>query len=360
MGPSQTSSCSHFCVNGSDIIWKMECERFWKQLQSCLDFSRREVLRNHPKSLLKHPFSGLTSQILAVKSRLGQELLELRTGRGCRARSVLPGRTDGKSGTVLVGGMSLAWSPARDGATRGLWGSSPPCPPTLLGACQGVSPHYIGASAALLPPQLQSSDFVVLKRLVPLLEELSRTYPEPLTQELASDLRIAICTHGACSPSAVGAAADGVLGRKPGTGAQSPAGVPSRAPGPPSPRHGHGSPSAHRERSEEQNTRHEPSASGASPAPYANSPAPAGLQELLVSAYDPQPPSRAAALRHLASLVTQRDPEALRLQEKLLQVPGFCCGPCPLPWSLSPAVSPIPCPVPAELALNVPSGWRWL
>ncbi|NXI88839.1 TNG6 protein, partial [Rhipidura dahli] len=177
----------------------------------------------------------------------------------------------------------------------------------------------MGLVAAVLggAVQLQSSDFVVLKRLVPLLEELSRTYPEPLTQELASDLRIAICTHGACSPGTVGAAANGVLGRKPGTGAPSPAGVPSRAPSPPSPQHGHGSPSARRERSEQQSTRQEP---GASPAPCGDSPAPAGLQELLVSAYDPQPPSRAAALRRLASLVTQRDPEALRLQEKLLQV----------------------------------------
>ncbi|NXU40062.1 TNG6 protein, partial [Drymodes brunneopygia] len=194
------------------------------------------------------------------------------------------------------------------------WGSGllTTCLPALLGASQGVNPSSIGASAALLPPQLQSSDFEVLKQLVPLLEELSHTYPEPLTQELASDLRIAILTHGACSPGTVGAAADSVLGRKPGTGAQSPAGIPGRAP-----RHGHSSPSAHRERSEEQSTCHEPSAS---PAPCADSLAPAGLQELLVAAYDPQPPSRAAALRHLASLVTQRDPEALRLQEKLLQV----------------------------------------
>ncbi|NWU30594.1 TNG6 protein, partial [Dyaphorophyia castanea] len=180
----------------------------------------------------------------------------------------------------------------------------------------------MGLVAAVLggAVQLQSSDFVVLKRLVPLLEELSRTYPEPLTQELASDLRIAICTHGACSPGTVGTAADSVLGRKPGTGAPSPAGVPGRAPSPSSLQHGHGSPSAHGERSKERSTRHEPTASGASPAPCADSPAPAGLQELLLSAYDPQPPSRAAALRRLASLVTQRDPEALRLQEKLLQV----------------------------------------
>ncbi|NXH49594.1 TNG6 protein, partial [Dicaeum eximium] len=170
----------------------------------------------------------------------------------------------------------------------------------------------MGLVAAVLggAVQLKSSDFAVLKRLEPLLEELSRTYPDPLTQELASDLRIAICTHGACSPGTVGAAAAGVLGRRAGPAAQSPAG---RAPG-------HGSPSARGERGREQSACREPRAPGACAAPSADSPAPAGLQELLVSAYDPQPPSRAAALRHLASLVTQRDPEALRLQEKLLQV----------------------------------------
>ncbi|XP_071423288.1 transport and Golgi organization protein 6 homolog [Pithys albifrons albifrons] len=182
----------------------------------------------------------------------------------------------------------------------------------------------MGLVAALLggAVQLQSSDFSVLKRLVPLLEELSHTYPEPLTQELALDLRIAICTHGACAPGTVGTAADSMLGRKPGMGVQNPAGTPSGAPSPGAsqarPQHRHSSPSAHRGRSTEQS--HDPSASSPTPAPCADSPAPAGLQELLVSAYDPQPPGRAAALRHLASLVIQRDPEALRLQEKLLQV----------------------------------------
>ncbi|XP_063266749.1 transport and Golgi organization protein 6 homolog isoform X2 [Prinia subflava] len=178
----------------------------------------------------------------------------------------------------------------------------------------------MGLVAAVLggAVQLKSSDFVVLKRLVPLLEELSRTYPEPLTQELAQDLRIAICTHGACSPGSLGTAAGSVLGREPGPGARSPAGPPGTAPSPPSPQHRHGSPSARRDRSREQSR--EPRASGAPAAPSADGAAPPGLQELLVSAYDPQPPARAAALRCLASLVTQRDPEALRLQEKLLQV----------------------------------------
>ncbi|NXP87921.1 TNG6 protein, partial [Passerina amoena] len=162
----------------------------------------------------------------------------------------------------------------------------------------------MGLVAAVLggAVQLKSSDFAVLKRLVPLLEELSRSYPEPLTQELASDLRTAILTHGACSPGSLGTAAHGLLGRQPGTAARRPAG---RAPGAP----GNGSTG--------QSGGREPAASAA---PRAPSPAPGGLQELLVSACDPQPPGRAAALRRLASLVTQRHPEAVRLQEKLLQV----------------------------------------
>ncbi|KAM4894698.1 transport and Golgi organization protein 6 homolog, partial [Sylvia borin] len=94
-----------------------------------------------------------------------------------------------------------------------------------LAMAMGLVAAVLGGAA-----QLKSSDFVVLKRLVPLLEELSRTYPEPLTQELASDLCIAICTHGACSPGTVGAAADGVLGRKAGMGAQSPAGMAAQSP----------------------------------------------------------------------------------------------------------------------------------
>ncbi|XP_064579260.1 transport and Golgi organization protein 6 homolog [Zonotrichia leucophrys gambelii] len=165
----------------------------------------------------------------------------------------------------------------------------------------------MGLVAAVLggAVQLKSSDFAVLKRLVPLLEELSRSYPEPLTQELASDLRIAILTHGACSAGSLGTAAHGLMGTQPGTAAPSPAG---RAPSPP----------AHRDSSSTGQSRgRDP---GASAAPRAHSPAPGGLQELLESACDPQPPARAAALRHLASLVTQRDPEAVRLQEKLLQV----------------------------------------
>ncbi|NWS05669.1 TNG6 protein, partial [Motacilla alba] len=229
-------------------------------------------------------------------SLLQLEQYQARQGRKLLVLQLVAALCEGVSDTVFTDivqvGQLVTWA-------RGSGAPHPhaPCPPSSLHWCQ----------CCPSPPQLKSSDFAVLKRLVPLLEELSRTYPEPLTQELASDLRIAILTHGACSP--------GTLGRKAGTGtaAQSPAGT---APSPPAPQR-RGSPPAPQERSEEQSTCPEP---GASPAPRADSPAPGGLQELLVSAYDPQPPGRAAALRRLASLVTQRDPEAIRLQEKLLQV----------------------------------------
>ncbi|POI26038.1 hypothetical protein CIB84_010212, partial [Bambusicola thoracicus] len=115
---------------------------------------------------------------------------------------------------------------------------------------------------------LKSSDFAVLKRLLHLLEEVSCTHPDPVIQELAADLRIAICTHGAFSTETVDTAAESMLGKKLGPG-----------------------------RTEA-----------------------AQLHELLLSAYDPQVPVRAAALRSLSSLIMQRNPEALQIQEKILQV----------------------------------------
>ncbi|XP_068812011.1 transport and Golgi organization protein 6 homolog isoform X2 [Struthio camelus] len=198
----------------------------------------------------------------------------------------------------------------------------------------------MGLVAAVLggAVQLKSSDFAVLKQLLPVLEEVSSSHPEPLIRELAADLRIAICTHGAFSAGTVGSAAERLLGRKPGpsrTSQESLAGAADGAPSPGAgaggrpPRPGRGSgpassgPSARSapgETGEEQSVRREPRAAGPAPAEPSDSPAPAQLQELLLSAYDPQVPVRAAALRSLCSLIKQRDPEGLRMQEKLLQV----------------------------------------
>nr|XP_005504772.1 transport and Golgi organization protein 6 homolog [Columba livia] len=259
--------------------------------------------------------AGLSSAAVPGGSLLELEQLRAAQGRNLLVLQLVATLCESVSDTVFT---NIAQVQEFVGAVLQRACASPARGPGAAAEAQTLA-MAMGLVAAMLggAVQLQSGDFAVLQRLVPLLEELSRTYPEPLTQELATDLRIAICTHGACSPATVGAAAGSVLGKKPGMGAQTPAGVPGRAL---SLGGGHSGPLAPGKSSDKQNMSREPSTTSPAPAPCATSPAPGGLQELLVSAYDPQPPGRAAALRHLASLITQRDPEAFRLQEKLLEV----------------------------------------
>ncbi|XP_042707982.2 transport and Golgi organization protein 6 homolog isoform X3 [Chrysemys picta bellii] len=193
----------------------------------------------------------------------------------------------------------------------------------------------MGLVAAMLggAVQLKSGDFAILKQLVPLLEEISRIHPEPVIQELAADLRITICTHGAFSTQTVGTAAHSTLGEKIGS---------SR-----SERQTHANPTESPEDKtaglslgppqSNENCSHTNSSMASNPSPEgkngessmqkecpagtptaAHSPQP--LQELLLSAYDPEIPVRAAALRGLSRLIEQRDPDGLQAQEKLLKV----------------------------------------
>ncbi|XP_066493366.1 transport and Golgi organization protein 6 homolog [Tiliqua scincoides] len=169
--------------------------------------------------------------------------------------------------------------------------------------------------------QLQSADFATLKQLVPLLEEVSRVYPEPVIQELAADLRIAICTHGAFAAEVVQSAAQSVSdsARKSGPAGKARDGV---------------SPDPAEDSQDEVpqprvSTDSNSTADGGSATvkghltgkpvagPCSSS---QDLQELLLSAYDPDIPARAATLRTLSHLIEQRDPAALAVQKKLLEV----------------------------------------
>uniref|UniRef100_A0A674JV88 Transport and golgi organization 6 homolog n=1 Tax=Terrapene triunguis TaxID=2587831 RepID=A0A674JV88_9SAUR len=169
----------------------------------------------------------------------------------------------------------------------------------------------IGLVAAMLggAVQLKSGDFAILKQLVPLLEEISRIHPEPVIQQLAADLRITICTHGAFSTQTVGSAAHSTLGEKIGSsrsGGQTHAN-PTESPEDKTAGLSLGPPQSN------ENCSHTNSSMAT-----AHSPQP--LQELLLSAYDPEIPVRAAALRGLSRLIEQRDPDGLQAQEKLLKV----------------------------------------
>uniref|UniRef100_A0A8C3VWB1 Transport and golgi organization 6 homolog n=1 Tax=Catagonus wagneri TaxID=51154 RepID=A0A8C3VWB1_9CETA len=174
--------------------------------------------------------------------------------------------------------------------------------------------------------QLKSSDFAILKQLVPLLEKVSKSYPDPVIQELADDLRITIATHGAFSTEAVSVAAQSTLSRKDPEGKREeqqhssherPRDVsPSRL----EPQQSRGT---SRETGLKANL---PLVPPVVPEPSTTTNQKSGsltaeqLQEALLSAYDPQIPTRAAALRTLSRWVEQREPKALELQEKLLKI----------------------------------------
>uniref|UniRef100_A0A2K5QUB1 Transport and golgi organization 6 homolog n=1 Tax=Cebus imitator TaxID=2715852 RepID=A0A2K5QUB1_CEBIM len=174
--------------------------------------------------------------------------------------------------------------------------------------------------------QLKSSDFAVLKQLLPLLEKVSNTYPDPVIQELAVDLRITISTHGAFATEAVSMAAQSTLNKKDSEG---------KIEEPQQSSHERHTDVAHSHLEQQQSH-------GTAPQPGLQSDAPVTpqgvnepstttnqksgsitteqLQEVLLSAYDPQIPTRAAALRTLSCWIEQREAKALEMQEKLLKI----------------------------------------
>uniref|UniRef100_A0A8C5ZKD6 Transport and golgi organization 6 homolog n=1 Tax=Marmota marmota marmota TaxID=9994 RepID=A0A8C5ZKD6_MARMA len=154
--------------------------------------------------------------------------------------------------------------------------------------------------------QLKSSDFVVLKQLLPLLEKVSNTYPDPVIQELAADLRITISTHGAFSTETVTVAAQSTLKKKDTEG-----------------KIGEQQISCNRytevaqKSSQTGQESNEPSTTANQ---QSGSITTEQFQEVLLSAYDPQIPARAAALRTLSCWVEQREAKALESQEQLLKI----------------------------------------
>nr|XP_019834466.1 PREDICTED: transport and Golgi organization protein 6 homolog isoform X3 [Bos indicus] len=161
--------------------------------------------------------------------------------------------------------------------------------------------------------QLKSSDFAVLKQLLPLLEKVSSTYPDPVIQELAADLRITISTHGAFSTEAVSVAAQSTLNKKDPEGKREEQQQTSYE------RysdvsHGHLEPQQSHVASHEVR---EPSTTAKQKSESVTT---EELQEALLSAYDPQIPTRAAALRTLSRWIEQREAKVLNMQEKLLKI----------------------------------------
>ncbi|XP_067854338.1 transport and Golgi organization protein 6 homolog [Heptranchias perlo] len=180
----------------------------------------------------------------------------------------------------------------------------------------------MGLIAAMLggAVQLTSADFDAMKPMLPRLEQITASHPDPVMQELASDLRITVATHGAFSTETVAKAAQSTMGKKKVTGAGTKNKYVS---------------SEHDEKWTEPSQLEEP---GAVTEPQRQLPASrredrtargnepssgnssSNFHTILQAAFDPEVPTRAAALRTVTQMVQQRNPDALSNQEKVLSV----------------------------------------
>uniref|UniRef100_A0A3Q0SQR6 Transport and golgi organization 6 homolog (Drosophila) n=1 Tax=Amphilophus citrinellus TaxID=61819 RepID=A0A3Q0SQR6_AMPCI len=140
----------------------------------------------------------------------------------------------------------------------------------------------MGLVATLLSgPQLSVEDYASMSRLLPSLETLSQQHPEAIIQELASNLRAVIATHGAYRPENLTTQSP----RNSNTTVKNQNVVKGQTSGSRDPHH--------------------PSK------PFC---------DWLVEACEPDVPTRAFALRILTQMVQQRNPEAIQAQEKVLTV----------------------------------------
>uniref|UniRef100_A0A672PGK3 Transport and golgi organization 6 homolog n=1 Tax=Sinocyclocheilus grahami TaxID=75366 RepID=A0A672PGK3_SINGR len=161
----------------------------------------------------------------------------------------------------------------------------------------------MGLVATLLSgaAELTADDYSSMDELLPHLEQISQKHPEPVIQELASDLRATIATHGAYRPKPV-----------PKTATQH------------STAHSPAQPAVHSSKTPPAST---PSSRGLSRPQTAGGIPDCGnsepssskaFSEWLLEACDPDVPSRAVALRSLTRSVRDRDKEALQNKDKLL------------------------------------------
>lgn len=132
----------------------------------------------------------------------------------------------------------------------------------------------------LVSPQVGAEDYSCMSQLLPPLQTLALQHPDPLVQELASDLRAVIATHGAYRPHDLAAAGAGGPGGSSRNISQTPEPEPSQC----------------------------PDSSSKS------------LSDWLLEACDPDVPTRALALRTLTQKVQRKDPEAVQAQERVLLV----------------------------------------
>uniref|UniRef100_A0A1A8J4T5 Transport and golgi organization 6 homolog n=1 Tax=Nothobranchius kuhntae TaxID=321403 RepID=A0A1A8J4T5_NOTKU len=170
----------------------------------------------------------------------------------------------------------------------------------------------MGLVATLLSaPQLGAEEYSCMSRLLPPLETVSLQHPDALIQELASNLRAVIATHGAYRPENLTAAA-GRFSRNAETKPKKKKEVESETDTPEIPVSSSRFLPASSQKPSPTGTVGRSSADV--PYPPDNKP----LSDWLLEACDPDVPTRAFALRILTQMVQRRDPKLIQAQEKVL------------------------------------------
>uniref|UniRef100_A0A3Q1F1J6 Transport and golgi organization 6 homolog (Drosophila) n=1 Tax=Acanthochromis polyacanthus TaxID=80966 RepID=A0A3Q1F1J6_9TELE len=151
----------------------------------------------------------------------------------------------------------------------------------------------MGLVATMLSgPQVSADDYSSMSKLLPPLQALSQQHPDVFIQELASNLRAVIATHGAFRPENLNTTA-GSSSRNPESTANDISGAKTPVNKLPA------------------------SSAGSTRKPTSDPPS-KPFCDWLLEACDPDVPTRAFALRVLNQKVHHRDPEAVQNQEKVL------------------------------------------
>ncbi|XP_038126155.1 transport and Golgi organization protein 6 homolog [Cyprinodon tularosa] len=144
----------------------------------------------------------------------------------------------------------------------------------------------MGLLATLLSaPQVSPEDYSCMQRLLTPLEALSQQHPDVVIQDLASNLRVVIATHGAYRPENLADVAG---------------------------------PDRNDSRSQQAPQHHCPTDGGGASSSSQADPNDKPLSDWMLEACDPDVPTRAVALRVMTQMVRRRDPEAFQAQEKIL------------------------------------------
>ncbi|XP_058607494.1 transport and Golgi organization protein 6 homolog isoform X1 [Onychostoma macrolepis] len=179
----------------------------------------------------------------------------------------------------------------------------------------------MGLVATLLSgaAELTADDYLSMGELLPQLEQISQQHPEPVIQELASDLKATIATHGAYRPKIVPKTATQHSPAQPAGHSSNSQPACTQSSRVLSRQQDHSQPVSHPKHTTDSGVTPKVKTTGGIPNYGISEPSSSkAFSECLLEACDPDVPTRAVALRSLTRSVRDGDKEALQNKDKLL------------------------------------------